>query len=220
MKQILVLLAWLLASAAVFNVQANPEAAKADAAEAKQPSRADLMARGQQIVTGRCLACHGLDGASAVAIYPSIGGMPAEYIVKQLQAFQSGARKNAIMAPQAADLKEFDIKAVATYYFSQHPKTTAVARDKALAEAGQKIYRAGIPGSKVPACAGCHGGAGAGIPANYPRLAGQWPDYTFASLNAYAGGERKHPVMSEIAGRLKPAEMQAVAEYIAGMRAN
>ncbi len=217
MKQILA----LLAVAAVFNVhnvQANTEAAPEG--KAKEPSRADLMARGQQIVGARCLACHGSDGASVAPTFPSIGGMPEQYIAKQLEAFKSGVRKNATMMPMVSDLSAGDIKAVAAYYFSQHPKATAVARDKDLAEKGQKIYRAGIPGSKVPACAGCHGAAGAGIPANYPRLGGQWPDYTFASLQSYAAGERKHPIMSDIAGRLKPAEMQAVAEYIAGMRSN
>ncbi len=220
MKSIFAVLAVLAVTGAT-QVQANTEAAtEAKETKAAEPSRADVMARGQQIVGAVCLACHGMDGASLLPANPSIGGMPEQYIVKQLEAFKSGARKNPTMQGMVANLAPSDMKAVAAYYFAQKPKTNAVARDKALAEKGQKIYRAGIASAKVPACAGCHGGAGAGIPANYPRLAGQWPEYTFASLNAYAAGERKHPAMSEVANRLKPAEMQALAEYIAGMRGN
>ena len=40
-------------------------------------------------------------------------------------------------------------------------------------ELGQRIWRAGIPEKSVPACAGCHGPAGSGIPVQYPRIAGQ-----------------------------------------------
>ena len=214
MKQILACLAIFGA----MNVQANPEAATET--KTTEPSKADVMARGQQIVGAVCVACHGLDGMSAVPANPSIGGMPAQYIAKQLELFKSGERKNPIMQGMAANLTPADMKAVGEYFFSQRPKTMAIARDKDLALKGQKIYRAGIAAAKVPACAGCHGGAGAGIPANYPRLAGQWPDYALAALNNYASGERKHPVMNEIASRLKPAEMQAVAEYLAGMRTN
>ena len=77
---------------------------------------------------------------------------------------------------------------------------------------------AGIPELKVPACAGCHGGGGAGIPAMYPRLAGQWPDYTFEQLKLYMAGTRKNTQMNAITSRMRESDMQAVAEYIAGMR--
>ena len=212
------ILATVILSICTTLTQANTEPVKTEPAIAA-PSKAEVAARGQQIAGAVCVACHGLDGMSAVSANPNIAGMPAQYIAKQLEHFKSGTRKNAIMQGMAANLSADDMKALGLYYFSQRAKTNAVARDKALAEAGQKIYRAGIAALQVPACAGCHGGAGAGIPAAYPRLAGQWPEYTLEELKSFAAGERKNAQMQTIAGRMRDKDMQAVAEYIAGMRA-
>ena len=182
------------------------------------PTKAELSARGQQIAGAVCVACHGLDGMSAVSANPNIAGMPSQYIAKQLELFKSGKRKNAVMQGMAANLSESDMKALGHYYFAQRAKPNAKALNKELADAGQKIYRTGIPESKVPACSGCHGGAGSGIPAMYPRLAGQWQEYTLGALKNFAAGERKNTQMQAISGRMREKEMQAVAEYIAGMR--
>lgn len=209
MKKILV--AALLLAVSTLGMANTPAAAPA-------ASKADVMARGQQIASGVCVACHGLNGMSAVSANPNIAGMPAQYIAKQLQLFKEGKRVNAIMLGMSLNLSEADMKALGEYYFSQRPTVNAVARDKALAEKGQKIFRAGIPSANVPACAGCHGGAGAGIPGQYPRLAGQWPEYTLAQLESYAAGSRKHAAMTEISSRMREGDRLAVAEYIAGMR--
>lgn len=181
-------------------------------------TKTEVMARGQQIAGAVCVACHGLDGMSAIPANPNIAGMPPQYIAKQLEHFKNGVRKNAIMQGMAANLSIDDMKALGEYYWSQVPKYNAVARDKAIAERGQQIYRGGIREAKVPACAGCHGSVGAGLPAIYPRLAGQWPEYTLLQLKAYATGERKHPTMNAIGNRIKDADMVALAEYLAGMR--
>jgi cytochrome c553 len=210
----IILATLMLAISAAGGVNANEPAAAAPA-----PNRADIMARGQQIAGAVCVACHGLDGMSAVPTNPNIAGMPPQYIAKQLELYKTGVRKNAIMQGMSANLSAADMKALGEYYFAQRPKYNAVARDKALAERGERIYRAGIAEAKVPACAGCHGATGAGIPAIYPRLAGQWPEYTLEELKAYASGERKHPMMNTISARLKEQDLVAVAEYIAGMRA-
>ncbi len=213
MKRILVMGLMALASANSLMALANSPAV------ASAPSRADLMALGQQKASTVCVACHGLDGMSAIPANPNIAGMPEQYIAKQLELFQTGKRQNAIMQGMAAGLNADEMKGLGIYYFSQRPKANAAARDMAAAAKGQKIYRAGIPELKVPACAGCHGAAGAGIPASYPRLAGQWPEYVGASLEAYAAGTRKNSQMNAIASRMRPDDRKAVAEYVAGMRA-
>jgi len=200
------------------NTFANEPAKNETAQALPTPTKQEVMARGQQIAGAVCVACHGLDGMSAISANPNIAGMPPQYIAKQLEHFKNGVRKNAIMQGMAANLTADDMKALGEYYWSQAPKYNAVARDNGLAEQGQQIYRGGIRDAKVPACAGCHGGAGAGLPAIYPRLAGQWPEYTALQLKAYATGERKHPVMNTIGGRIKDQEMAALAEYLAGMR--
>ncbi len=213
MKRILVMGLMALASANSLMALASATAV------ASAPSRADLMALGQQKASTVCVACHGLDGMSAIPANPNIAGMPEQYIAKQLELFQTGKRQNAIMQGMAAGLSADEMKGLGIYYFSQRAKANAVARDMSAAAKGQKIYRAGIPDLKVPACAGCHGAAGAGIPSSYPRLAGQWPEYVGASLEAYAAGTRKNAQMNTIASRMRPDDRKAVAEYVAGMRA-
>jgi len=66
-----------------------------------------------------CAACHGADGNSAVPDFPRLAGQQPDYLVKVLKDYKSGARKNAIMAPQAANLTEQDIADLAAYYSAQ-----------------------------------------------------------------------------------------------------
>jgi cytochrome c553 len=197
----------------------SAEPAKAAAAKPAVPTYAERLERGKQIAGSVCLACHGANGYSPIPANPNLAGMPAEYIAKQLEYFKSGKRANAIMQGMSAALTPEDMKAVGDFYFAQRGASQAVATDLKKAERGQQIYRVGIAEAKVPACAGCHGGSGTGIPATYPRLSGQWADYTLVQLKAYASGERKHVQMNAIAARLKESDMVALSEYIAGMRA-
>jgi cytochrome c553 len=106
---------------------------------------------------------------------------------------------------------------VGAFFEAQKP-APSLARDKALAQRGAQVWRAGIKALGVPACAGCHGAAGHGIPAQYPRLAGQYPELSLGWLKAYATGTRPHDVMGPVASRLSENDMKAVAEYIAGLR--
>ncbi len=203
------------------SVYANTDAAKPLAkVSTPAPTYAERLDRGKQIAGAVCVACHGLDGYSPISANPNIAGMPGEYIAKQLELYQSGKRTNAIMQGMVANLSADDMKAVGSYYYAQRGKTSAVARNQAIAERGQTIYRVGIPAANVPACSGCHGGMGAGIPALYPKVAGQWPEYSVTQLRAYASGERKNTQMNAIASRMKDADFVAVAEYMAGMRTN
>jgi cytochrome c553 len=173
--------------------------------------------RGKQIATTVCAACHGPDGTSNAAANPHLAGQHGEYIAAQLAAFKSGARPSPIMAGMAAGLSPEDMLSLGAYYQAQKP-VQSVARDKALAARGQQIWRSGVKATGVPACAGCHGAGGHGIPAQYPRLAGQYPDLTFGWLRAYATGARPHVVMSAVAAKLSENDMKAVSEYAAGLR--
>jgi cytochrome c553 len=135
-------------------------------------------AKAQQIAGQVCAACHAADGNSVAAANPKIAGQFPEYLHKQLadfkpQAGKKPARESAIMTPMVANLSEADLKNLAAYYAGQQLKPAAAA-DKDLAALGQKIWRGGIAASGVPACAGCHGPAGSGIPAQFPRLSGQY----------------------------------------------
>ena len=124
-----------------------------------------------QTATQVCAACHGADGNSAIGMYPSLAGQHPEYIAKQLDNFKSGERKNAIMAGMAAPLTAEEMANLGAYFAAQAPKG-ATANSNGPGSLGEKIYRAGVPGIGVPACASCHGPAGAGIPVQFPRLGG------------------------------------------------
>jgi cytochrome c553 len=122
------------------------------------------------------------------------------------------------MKAMASPLSEADMKNVAAFYASKQPKP-GFAKNKELVSLGEKIYRGGIGDRSVPACSGCHGPSGAGIPAQYPRLAGQHSDYVEAQLVAFRGGVRRNnPAMAAIAGKLNDREIKAVADYVAGLR--
>jgi cytochrome c553 len=176
-------------------------------------------ASARPLATGVCAACHGADGNSLIPVNPSLAGQHPEYLYKQLRDYKSGARKNVIMAGMVAGLSDEDMRNLAAYFTAQKPRV-GVARDAELVTAGQKLYRGGNAGNGVAACAGCHSPSGAGIPAQYPRLKGQHQDYTLAQLKAFRAGERDNDgasMMRSIAGRMSDREMQAVAEYIAGL---
>ena len=184
------------------------------------------VAKAKQIVDQVCAACHGADGNSPTPTNPSIAGQSADYITLQLAHFQSGIRPSAIMQPMAAQLTPDQMQSLGVFFAQQKAKMSA-AKDKELVTAGAKIFRGGNASSGVPACAACHLPSGAGIPKRYPRIGGQYSDYTLAQLKAFKSGERgadkegkdvNGRIMSQIASRMSEREMQAVAEFTAGLR--
>ncbi|MEX1074098.1 MAG: c-type cytochrome [Burkholderiales bacterium] len=196
-------------------------AAPAATQEAAKPD----LAKGEQLAKEVCVACHAADGNSVAPANPKLAGQHANYLYKQLANFKSqggkqAARENALMSGMVANLSDPDMHALAAYYASQKLKPAA-AGDKDLAALGQKIWRGGIAGKNVAACAGCHGPDGAGIPGQYPRLAGQFAEYVDAQLKLFrAGGRANDPngMMRGVAARMSNEEIKALAEYAAGLR--
>jgi cytochrome c553 len=165
-----------------------------------------------------CAACHGADGNSAIALNPKLAGQHPEYLLKQLNNFKDGTRASPAMAPMAANLSADEMKDLANYFATQKI-TLAKAKSNGAASLGEKIYRGGIAATDVPACASCHGANGAGIPKQFPRLAAQHADYTLAQMRAFRLGERANaPMMKAIAAKMTDAEMQAVSDYMQGLR--
>ena len=181
--------------------------------------------KGQQLASQTCAACHALDGNSPGAANPKIAGQLPEYFYKQLVDFKPGKDKQpavrpSVMAIYAAPLSETAMQDLAAYFALQTPKLSS-AKNKNLTPLGQKVYRWGNPKTNVPACAACHGVNGAGLPAQYPRLAGQFAEYTESQLKAFRSGERKNDpskVMQTIAAKMTDQEIKAVSDYIAGLR--
>jgi cytochrome c553 len=213
----LLLAAALAAPTASALAQQNDAPAAAESAGAPAAARPDLN-QGSAKFGAACAACHGADGNASIAANPKLAAQHPEYLVKQLQEFKAGKRQNPIMQGMAAPLSDGDIKNIAFWAASQKAKP-GFAKDKELVALGERIYRGGIQDRSVPACAGCHSPNGAGIPAQYPRLAGQNAEYTVTQLTNFREGVRKNsPQMAGVAARLSNREIQAVADYIAGLR--
>ena len=167
-----------------------------------------------------CAACHGADGNSSNAAWPSLAGQHATYIYKQLKDFKEGRRNNASMTGMVALLNDQDMKNLAAYYESQKPKS--VGFDGKLIEAGESIYRGGITETRVAACMGCHAPSGQGNgPAGWPSLKGQHPEYLVTQLQNFKQGLRANDVgnmMRNVVVRMSDMEMKSVAAYIAGIQ--
>lgn len=199
----------------------------AHAAEENKPEPAKPdQAKGEALYTNgdasrnitACVSCHGAAGNSTITANPRLAGQHTAYIIKQLTEFRTPGRNNPIMSPLAKALTDDDIKNIAAYLNAQAPKSGA-ARNPDTLELGKHIWRGGIASKNVPACAGCHSPNGAGIPAQYPRLAGQHQDYTVAELTNFRSGARTNSVqMTTISERLSDKEIKAVADYIAGLK--
>lgn len=169
-----------------------------------------------------CAACHGKTGISPNPQWPNLAGQHAKYSYQSMLAYQQGAskgREHAVMQGLLQPLDNATLQNLAEYYAKQTPGRNQA--DPKLVERGQLIYRGGLLDKHVVACIACHGPQGDGNkPAAFPALSGQHAAYTVAALQAYATGKRHNNyafIMTTIAKRLAPEDMQAVASYIAGL---
>jgi cytochrome c553 len=210
--------AWSMTALAAVALCAPPAAAQG----AGKPD----LAKAKQTVDQICAACHGADGNSPIAANPNLAGQGAEYISRQLQHFKAGIRVNPVMQGMVATLAPEDMAALGIYYSQQKPKNLG-AKDPALVAMAQPLYRAGDATSGLPACAACHSPNGAGIPKNFPRLSGQYADYTYAQLKAFKAGERGNDkdgkdtqgrIMWAVAQHMTDTQMRALSDYASGLR--
>jgi cytochrome c553 len=207
----------LVAPNVTFAQDAKPAAASTAPAPAASPAKPDL-AKAEATYNAVCVACHGVDGNSAIAANPKLAQQHPQYLVKQLQEFKSGKRNNAVMKGFATMLSDEDMRAMALWTASKKIKP-GFAKYKELVALGERIYRGGIADRQVPACAACHSPNGAGLPAQYPRLGGQHAEYTAGQLTSFRDGVRKNSLqMTQVAAKMNDREIKAVSDYIAGLR--
>jgi cytochrome c553 len=209
----------------MFSVAALALSVTVHASDATKPApyQGDA-AKGQPLASAVCGACHGPDGNSLTAANPRLAGQHAQYLFKQMKNFKAGPdgkseRVNAIMNGMIAPYTEEQMKDFAAYFAAQK-QVGGEMKDRASLTLGQKLWRAGDASKGLPACAACHGPAGAGLPAQYPRLAGQYAEYTEAQLKAFRVSERANDpnrMMQMVAIKMTDAEIKAIADYIAGL---
>ena len=182
-----------------------------------QATKPDLV-KGAALFGGVCVACHGADGNSLAPANPKLAQQHPEYLVKQLQEYKSGKRENAIMKGFASALSDEDMVNI-SFWLASQKKTPGFATNKETVALGERIYRGGIADRQIAACAACHGPNGAGLPIQNPRLAGQHAEYTATQLTHFRSGVRANNAsMTSIASKLNDREIQAVSDYIAGLR--
>jgi cytochrome c553 len=165
------------------------------------------------------VACHGADGNSTNSGFPSLAGQVSGYIAGQLAAFKSGKRANAIMMGLAQSLSAEDMDDIDAWYTAQTIAPRSISEDQlGLASEGESLYRAGSAELAIPACMACHGPAGQGIPSQYPRVAGQWPEYLESQLLAFKSGERAGKIMGPISHRLSAHQIHALSVYMSALQ--
>jgi len=182
-----------------------------------------LLAQGDAVAgqakSALCSTCHGADGNSELSMNPKLAGQSANYIVKQLMDYKSGARANATMAAMVGNLSPQDMQDIAAWYSSK--EVTLSGADVEKLELGQRIYRGGNKELGVMACAGCHSPTGSGnAPAGFPSLIGQHVDYTLGQLKNFRSGARANDnssMMRSVVERLTDKELEALASYVSGL---
>ncbi len=169
-----------------------------------------------------CGTCHGADAMGmAAAGFPRLAGISAGYTRKQLEDFRSGARGNPVMQPIAAALSDEEMDAVAAMLEARPaPVFASIGRAEKAEGVGPRLALRGAWERNIPECVACHGPAGIGVGESFPPLAGQSTQYLSAQLNAWRQGTRKNDpndLMGHIARAMTDDEVQAVAEYFAGL---
>ncbi|MDO9046598.1 MAG: cytochrome c [Methylobacter sp.] len=166
-------------------------------------SAADITAGEQKAAP--CASCHGQKGNSGNAQWPNLAAQQSTYLVNQLKAFKAGDRINLMMQSMTANLNNEDINNLAAYFSNQQP--VKAGGDPALAKTGE---------AKAAMCLGCHGAKAEGN-GQFPRLAGQHPDYIVQQLKAFKEGSRKSGPMQAITANLSEADFKALAAYFGSL---
>jgi cytochrome c553 len=177
-----------------------------------------------QFIAINCVACHGERGISASSLVPTLAGMDAAVIFKQLVDYRSGKRLWGVMSAIAQALSADDFADVATYFAVQPDglvplsggRVPASGRSLREADPARRLVFAGDPQRAIPPCAACHGPGG--FKTGVPALESQQGAYIERQLASFAQGIRQNDIYSQmraIAKELTPAEMRALASYYA-----
>ena len=178
----------------------------------------DIAANGTSGGALPCSSCHGEHGEGTPASgFPRLAGLNVQYIEHQLESFKNGTRKNDVMQPIVAALSDDERKTIANYYANMTaPKAEAEPVAPAAIAAGAKLAATGDWPNGMPGCGQCHGAAGLGVGATFPRLAGQSATYIENALQSWKAGDRKNDpmgLMASVASKLNDEQIRNVAAY-------
>jgi len=159
-----------------------------------------------------CATCHGEQGTPINHTTPVIWGQNEGYLYLQLRDFKSGARKNDLMNPIAAQLEKDDQQALAAYFSKQ--KWPNLNQPEAPSDVAKKAQTA----AASVGCRGCHLDHFQGD-GTTSRLAGQWQEYLQAQMMGFRNGSRgNNPGMSDLMKATAPDDIAALSQYLAGLQ--
>lgn len=155
-----------------------------------------------------CANCHGEAGISKYSNVPNLAGQHPAYVLHQIEAFLSGARKDDFMQGLMKVLNEREKAAIALMYASR--PVPPVSEPGPTAARGGKLFQ--------QHCARCHQADAHGAQ-DFPRLAGQQPDYLKISLKRYLNqsGERFYAPMTAAVTQLGERNIDAVVDYLSSL---
>lgn len=169
-----------------------------------------------------CTACHGKQGrAGPDGYYPRIAGKPAGYLYHQLLNFRDGRRHYGLMSNMVDLLSDAYLLEIAQYFAAldlPYPAPLPAAAPAAVLQRGETLARHGDAARRLPACVQCHGQALTGVAPDIPGLLGLPHDYLNAQLGGWRTGQRRAhgpDCMAQIAQRLSPQDVAAVASWLA-----
>jgi len=171
-----------------------------------------------------CMACHGPNGeGNAAGAFPYIAGMNEQYLYRQLKAYQTGERNNAVMSMNIDNFDDQQLQDIAAYYASlDKPTSTASNANAELLEHGKRLVDIGNWDQYIPPCSSCHGPDNQGVDENFPGIAGQHASYIKQQINGWKNGDRKTDkvqLMEAVAKRLNDEQIEAVSAYLASIPA-
>jgi cytochrome c553 len=168
-----------------------------------------------------CVMCHGKEGrATNAGYFPRIAGKPAGYLLNQLQNFREGRRHNATMNHLMQHMSDDYLQEIASYFAGldlPYPSAQPSSLSADQQRAAETLVFKGAPDRNIPACVACHGAAMAGRQPAMPGLLTLPADYLIGQLGAWRTSQRhaKAPdCMAEVAKRLAPEEIGAVARWL------
>ncbi len=157
-----------------------------------------------------CANCHGDTGLSKYGEVPNLAGQHPAYVLGQIDAFLTGRRKDAFMQGLMKVLSAEEKAQIVVFYASQPVVPAGTPSTARAAEARDHFEKH---------CVRCHGADARGGE-NFPRLAGQQPEYLRRSLLRYLklSGERTYPPMTAAVSGLGERNVEAVVEYLSNLR--
>lgn len=200
----------LRAFASVFLLAAAAPLQAAPPGAAHIPTDGDRLPKGvasAPAVVAQCLACHGPSGNSDYADWPSLAGQKESYLLEQLKAYKSGARKHPMMQPAVAPLGAADLPKLAAYFSAQRATQSAAPATGAVKSA--------VSGSAA-LCMACHDNPAVPDP---PFLRAQKADYLVRQLHAFRDGTRKSSVMEILARPLSDSAIDELAAHFSALPA-